>query len=146
MLILRLRKARPTLPTSSGIIFIILTAIVPTGFAGSSMKGRLFSILMIWNGKSVKLSHARWSFGSILTVVIRKLFSAVMLRRCSVRSTVLSIWREKLCLSVWFIFECLRLCLRVQPYYNFKRLALVFIAIRPLDAKRLLLLIVSAIF
>ena len=58
----------------------------------------------------------RWSFGNRLIVAIRKLSSAVMLRKCSVWRTASSIWREKLCLSVWFIFDRLRLCLRVQPF------------------------------
>ena len=35
------------------------------------------STLMIWSIKSVKLSPVRWSFGSRLTVAIRKLSSAV---------------------------------------------------------------------
>ena len=39
------------------------------------------------------------------TIAIRKLSSAVMPRRCSVWRTASSIWREKLCLSVWFIYE-----------------------------------------
>ena len=73
-----------------------------------------FSTLMIWSLKSVKLSPVRWSFGSRLTVAIRKLPSAMMPRRCSVWRTALSIWREKRCLSVWFIFDYLRLCFRVQ--------------------------------
>gem|GEM_PF-4927627 len=70
--------------TSSGTIFISLTAIVPTGFAGSSMKVKSCNTSMIWSRKSVMLSPVRWSFGSRLTVAIRKLFSAVMPRRCSV--------------------------------------------------------------
>ena len=115
MPILRPRKARPTTPTSSGIIFISLTAIAPTGFAGSSMMARLCSTSMIWNGKSVKLSPVRLSFGSRQIVAIRRLSSAAMLRKCSVWKTASSIWREKRCLSVWFIFNVQRLCLRVQP-------------------------------
>lgn len=62
----------------------------------------------------MKLSPVRWSFGSRLTVAIRKLSSAVMLKRYSVLKTALSVWREKRCLSVWFISEFERLCLRVQ--------------------------------
>lgn len=58
----RPRRARHTTPTLSGIIFISLTVIAPTGFAGSSMRARSCSTLMIWNGKSVKLSHVRLSF------------------------------------------------------------------------------------
>lgn len=105
MPIRRPRRAGPTTPTSSGIIFIILTAIAPTGFAGSSTRAGSCSTSTIWNGKSVALSHARWSFGSRQTVAIRKLYSAVMPRKRSVWKTASSIWREKLCLSVWFIFE-----------------------------------------
>lgn len=116
MPIRRLRKARPTPPTSSGIIFISLTAIVPTGFTGSSMMVRSYSTSMIWNGKSVMLSLVRLSFGSRPTAAIRKLSSAVILKRCSVWRTALFTWREKRCLSVWFIFENQRLCLRVQPF------------------------------
>ena len=104
-----------TTPTSSGIIFIFLTANALTGFAGSSTKARSFSTLMIWNGRSMKLSPVRWSFGSSQIVVICKLSSAVIPRRCSVWRTASFIWREKRCLSVWFIFESRRLCLRVQP-------------------------------
>ena len=87
-------------PTSSGIIFISLITIAPTGFADSSTRAGSFSTLMIWNGKSVKLSPVRWSFGSRLIVAIKKLSSAVMLRRCSVWRNASSIWREKRCLSV----------------------------------------------
>ena len=54
------------------------------------------------------------------TVAIRKLFSAVTPRRCSVWKTASSTWREKRCLSVWFIFEDQRLCLRVQPLIFYK--------------------------
>ena len=36
-----------------------LTAIVPTGFAGSSTMASSFCTSMIWNGKSVKLSLVR---------------------------------------------------------------------------------------
>ena len=75
-------ESKHTTPTLSGIIFISLTVIAPTGFAGSSMRARSCSTLMIWNGKSVKLSHVRLSFGNRLTVAIRKLSSAVILRRC----------------------------------------------------------------
>ena len=50
---------------------------------------------------------------------IRKLFSAVMLRRCSVWRTASSIWQEKSSLNVWFIFEIRRLCLQVQPLFYF---------------------------
>ena len=49
VLILRPRKARPIPPTSSGIIFISLTAVVRTGFADSSTKARSCSTSMIWN-------------------------------------------------------------------------------------------------
>lgn len=62
------------------------------------------------------LSPVRLSFGSRLTVAIIKLYSVVMLRRCSVWRIALSIWRENQCLSVWFIYDSIRLCLRVQPY------------------------------
>ena len=31
---------------------------------------------------------------------------------------VFTIWQEKLCLSVWFIFEIYRLCFRVQPLFT----------------------------
>lgn len=65
----------------------------------------------------MKLSNARWSFGSRPTVAIRKPSSAVMLRKYSVWRTASSIWRGKLCLSVWFTFENQRLCLRVQPLF-----------------------------
>lgn len=116
MLIRRPRRARPITPTSSGIIFISLTAIAPTGFADSSTRAGSCSTSMIWNGKSAKLSHARSGFGNRPTVAIRKLSSAVILRRCSVWRTALSTRREKRCLSVWFIFEVQRLCLRGQPY------------------------------
>ena len=102
---------------SSGIIFISLTAIVPTGFASSSMRVKSYSTSMIWNRKSAMLSPVRSNFGSKPTAATRKLSSAVMLRRCSVWRTASSIWREKRCLSVWFIFEDQRLCLRVQPFY-----------------------------
>ena len=118
MPIRRLRKARPTPPTSSGIIFISLTAIVPTGFTGSSMMVRSYSTSMIWNGKSVMLSLVRLSFGSRPTAAIRKLSSAVILKRCSVWRTALFTWREKRCLSVWFIFEIRRLCFRVQLFFE----------------------------
>ena len=84
---------------------------------GSSTRAGSCNTLMIWNGKSVKLSHARWSFGSRSTVAIRKLSSAVMLRRCLVLRTASSIWQEKRCLSVWFIFNRLRLCLQVLPLF-----------------------------
>ncbi len=39
-------------------------------------------------------------------------------RRCSVWRTALSVWQEKRYLSVWFIFEFGRLCLRVQPFFS----------------------------
>ena len=110
-------EARRTPPISSGIIFISLTVIAQTGFEGSSKRVRSCSILTIWIRKSAMLSPVRWSFGSRQIVVIRKLSSAVMLRKCSVWRTASSIWREKRYLSVWFIFDCLRLCLRVQPFY-----------------------------
>ena len=51
------------------------------------------------------LSPVRWSFGSRPIVAIRRLSSTVMPRRCSVWRTASSIWQEKQCLSVWFIFE-----------------------------------------
>ena len=38
--------------------------------------------------------------------------------KSSVWRIALSTWREKRCLSVWFIFDRLRLCLRVQPYHS----------------------------
>lgn len=31
---------------------------------------------------------------------------------------VFTIWQEKLCLSVWYIFEIYRLCFRVQPLFT----------------------------
>lgn len=105
------RRARPTTPTSSDIIFISLTAIAPTGFVGSSTRAGSCSTSMILNGKSAKLSHARWSFGSRPTAAIRRLSSAVMPREWSVWRTASSVWQEKRCLSVWFIFDRLRLCL-----------------------------------
>ena len=89
---------------------------VLTGFAGSSTMGRSFSTLMIWNWKSVKLSPIRWSFGNRQTVTIIKLSSQAIPRRCSVLKTASIAWRENQCLSVWFIFEEQRLCLRVQPF------------------------------
>lgn len=55
----RPRRTRPIPPTSSGIIFISLTAVALTGFAGSSMRARSFSTSVIWNGKSAKLSPVR---------------------------------------------------------------------------------------
>ena len=106
----------PTTPTSSGIIFISLTAIALIGFAGSSMMAGSCRISMIWSEKSVKLSPVRLSFGSRQIVAIRRLSSAAMLKRYSVWRTASSIWREKQCLSVWFIFEEHRLCLLVQPF------------------------------
>lgn len=81
----------------------------PSTMAGSC------STSMIWNGKSVKQSLGRQSFGSRLILAIRRLSSSVMLRRCSVWRTASSIWREKRCLSVWFVSEILQLRLRVQP-------------------------------
>ena len=65
--------------------------------------------------ESAMLSHVRWIFGSRPIVAIRKLSSAVITRKCSVWRTASSIWREKWCLSVWFISDNQRLCLRVQP-------------------------------
>ena len=55
------------------------------------------------------------------TVAIRKLSASVMLRRCSVWRTASYTWQEKRCLSVWFIFEIRRLCLRVQPFFCLTR-------------------------
>ena len=85
---------------------------VLTGFAGSSTRVRSYSALMIWSWKSEKLSHARWSFGSRLTAAIRKLSSQAILRRCSVLKAASYIWREKRCLSVWFIFEIIYTCFK----------------------------------
>ena len=82
----------------------------------SSMMAGSCRISMIWSEKSVKLSPVRLSFGSRQIVAIRRLSSAAMLKRYSVWRTASSIWREKQCLSVWFIFEEHRLCLLVQPF------------------------------
>lgn len=51
------------------------------------------------------------------TVAIRRLSSTVIPRRCSVLKAASPVCREKRYLSVWFIFEDQRLCLRVQPLY-----------------------------
>lgn len=51
-----------------------------------------------------------------MTVIIGRLSSAVMPRKCSAWRTASSIWREKLYLSVWYISNHFRLCLRVQPF------------------------------
>ena len=65
----------------------------------------------------MRLSSVRENFGSRTTTAIRRLFSLMMPRRCSVWKTALSIWREKRCLSVLFISDDQRLCLRVQSFF-----------------------------
>ena len=42
-------EIRPTTPITSGIIFIIQTANIPTDFTGSSTRVIFSNILMIWN-------------------------------------------------------------------------------------------------
>lgn len=68
-----------------------------------------YSTLMIWNWKSEKLSLARWNFGSRPIFAIKRLFSQKMSRRWLVLKTASSVWRGKLCLIVWLIFDVQRL-------------------------------------